>query len=131
MAKIQAPLGGYYQSYAPGDGGISFVHSDLNGEATNEQIPDWAMEQLKPEGFKLRRFTGGIVRAYDPVKRIAETLLLMENQNRYYLYAVDYVGNGWKRYVFFDANTKQEVINENMKAAMSFFLNNEREFTDA
>lgn len=131
MGSVKAPdsVGGFYQSYASGDGGIRFVHADIRGNADGEPVPYWAAAELKPEGFALRTFTGGELVAFQPVQRVAPNVLEIDGEQ--YQYAVVFQGNGWKRYNFFfyDETPRkwQELVNVSKRAALAFFLNNEKE----
>lgn len=131
MASIKAPesIGGYYQAYASGDGGIRFTHTDAKGSADGERVPYAVAAGLTPEGHELRAFAGGELIAFRPVKRIAPNAL--ETGGEKYHYLVTSEGEGWKTYNFFfyDESTKrqQELVNVSLRAALSFFLNHESE----
>jgi len=123
MPKINSPesIGGTYQSYAPGNGAIAFVHVDKDGNATSEQVPLYIAEILKPEDWKLTDRNGQI-EACNPVNRVND---ILEMDGQLFRYGVEFEGNGWRRYWFKDAEEDYQIKNLSTIGSLSYFLNNE------
>lgn len=121
--KLRAPehVGGFYHSYASGNGALSFVHSDIHNKATGENVPLHIADAMKPEGYRLTDHNGSL-EAYKPVQRVNDVLALDGNL---YRYRVASEGNGWKRHAFYNAETEKPLINLSMKAQLEYFIANE------
>lgn len=122
MNKIKADHGGFYQSYASGDGSISFVHNDHNGLATCETVPVEIATSLKPDGWILVDFYG-YFKAFQPVTRKNENTLIMDNQEYQYL---KNIGDRYT-FLFKDDSSDEFIILKHIStiASLSFYLNNE------
>ena len=125
MSSLIAPHGGTYQSYAPRHGGICFVHIDVNGSATNAEIPRDIAKKLTPEGWILTDYSGRF-EAVRPIRRVGRDWL--EQGENLYRHAITAKGHEF----YFWAGDQWEILrNESQRASLRYFLATEalvREF---
>ena len=92
MPKVPCKEGGFYSSYASGNGAIQFTHENIKGEATGEPVPLYIAIVLMPDGWKLTDHNGNL-EAYAPVQRVND---ILELNGTLYRYGVAHEGNGWR-----------------------------------
>jgi hypothetical protein len=119
---IKAPddIGGSYHSYAPGHGGLAFVHVDHKGNATNERVPREVAEQLIPEGWALTDINGRL-EAYRVYLRVANNVL-MDSENHKYMYELR--DDGYEFWMFAGLDW-ESVRNSARKLSLNWFLTHE------
>lgn len=116
--------------YASGDGSLSFVFDKkYGGEASGVRVTmrDVVafLESHKGQykGWKPIKMGGGIIKAYRPMERLAADELLFDGKS--YFYTRNPLVNAWNDYTIYiedESGKNQEVRNENIKSAISFWL---------
>lgn len=123
MIKAPEDIGGAYHSYAPGHGGLSFVHV-VNGIATNEPVPRGIAQKLLPdEAWGLCEINGRL-EGYRVFQRVTQdTLKLGDDLYKYELRAL---GTEVFYEYYFWAEDEWEILrNESRRLSMKYFITHE------
>lgn len=122
IIKAAPEIGGEYQSYAPGHGGLAFVHV-VNGKATNEPVPKSKAELLLPDGWDLAEINGRLEGHREIWRLGANQIYDKDSVYRYEALEI----NGAFRYDFYVlVDSEWEPLrNESRRASLRYFLTHE------